>query len=253
MLEQERVPMLYVPETHKATLTYVVQWMIEGGKDSTMNGAVPYPKDDLINLVCLNKLATYLDIDQLRDRTLNSIDLFTRHQPMTLECVDRLSKTSSLMPDARKIVMANLKKLVAGPANHTWEKKIAEHPDEYTAGQQLLSGLRKVVEEEKAGQRKLRFQDEKRLPDISKPTAATLATKGTMLTNAPVGKDKGPRDVGPNAPRQSNKLAQAEKSGLGSPTATTRLGTAKVTNGIAEQRFKAHKAKVGCFNCGQEE
>ena len=63
---EKKAKVLYV-YAHKDAIKLVIEWMATGGADSTNGGSIPYPANDVLKLLCLNKLVAYLEITPLMD------------------------------------------------------------------------------------------------------------------------------------------------------------------------------------------
>ena len=240
----ENVGALYLQDCPKEAVKYLVEWMSAGGKQSTAKGSIPYPDNNLINLLCLNKLATYLEVIPLKEETLKSIDSFTRHQNMNLMLLDQVSKTAYWTPESLPIVRTNIKKLIGGRIEETWSAEVEEHPGRFKGALSLLEILGQEVTQEKKVRHKA---------DVSyKKTAdAALTTIGKTLANGPVGKGTGARHEGPNSMKESNKVGSGMMNGAGAKSKSMPRASTNATTGAIGQSSKAVKASIVCFNCGQ--
>ena len=72
LLHVRKQPLIQMKNTPRETLKFVLEWIITGGYDSNRKGAIPYPTD-IVDLICLHKVATNLDIGPLIERTTQSI------------------------------------------------------------------------------------------------------------------------------------------------------------------------------------
>ena len=243
---------LYLPRSFsKEPIKFVIEWMAAGNSYSTAKGAVKYPKDNLVNLVCLNQLATHLGVDGLKQETLKSIDLYTQRQRMDLTTIDRLFKKPDVSSEALAIIKTNTKKLIRGPKKQTWSEEAEEYPGRFPAGLSFLAALGKEVAEENEARRKARLSGGKRQHAPKQPTATRSATEGKILADTPAANGKGPRNGGPSTFKGPNRVTRGRKNDTGSQVASS--APANATGETAAQKPKAAKMNVVCFNCGQPE
>ncbi len=252
-LVQQQLPVLYMTGYHKDAIKYVTQWMVAGGMDSTVKCAIPYPKDDFADLVCLNRLAADLGIRPLRERTLQSIDTYTRHHPMPLMVMQQVVSMAGIPIETRAMIIGNLKKWIGSRADGEWVKQGEQHPQAFEGAMSLLAVVRKEVAQAEEARRKARLSREQRQSTKAKSTDTVAPTGGKTSAKAPVAKGKGPRKEGPSPSNKPNKLAYAGKNNMGAKPASKPFDSADATNGIPAQDAKAAKASVACFNCGQAE
>ena len=251
-LTAEPTRALYVPGTFaKEPVKFIVEWMAAGDTYSTAKGAVPYPKGDLINLLCLHKLAAHLGVGRLQEETTQSIDWYTRSQNMCLKTIDKVSRKSDVLPVALAIIKTNLKKIVRGPMNQAWSEEAKAHPGSFQSGLSFLASLGKEAVQEKEAQRKERTSHEKHRNTIGKPPAAPSASKGKATANVSAGNGKGLQNPGRRKFKGSKKVAEGTKNNAGtlpaSPTPINNSGKA------ATESPRAAKVSTVCFNCGQLE
>lgn len=235
---------LYLPDSPKAPIKYIVEWMSAGGMQSTAKGCIPYPKDNLINLLCLNRLATYLEVDQLKKETLESIDLFTQYQRVDLKLLDQLSKTAHWTSESRPVVRTNVKKLIGGRIEQTWSAEAEEYPGRFKGALSLLGILGKEVAQEKEARRQAKVSH-------AKPTGVGLPGARKTPPKRRVANDKGPQNGGPNASKDANKVTTGVKDEAGSQPAPMPRVSVNATGGTMGQSSKVAKASPVCFNCGQ--
>lgn len=252
-LAQRQLPVLYITSYHKDAIKYVTQWMTAGGMDSTVKGAIPYPKDNFPDLVCLNKLAAELGIRPLGERTLQSIDSYTRHRPMPLMVMQRVVSMAGIPAETQAMIINNLKKWIGSRADGEWTKQGEQHPEAFKGALALLAVVRKDVAQDQEARRKARMSREKHQPIQGKPTDVVGATGGKTPAKTPVAKGKGPRKDGPDPSKKPNKLARGGKNDSGAKPASIPLDLANAANDIVVQNSKAAKASIVCFNCGQAE
>lgn len=120
-LTDNNVRILYV-SAHKEAVKFVIEWMAAGGTDNA-RGSVSYPKDDLLKILCLNKLAVHLEISALVNRTLREIKVLSQHGSMTSDQIARAFVIAQPMSQARFILEQNLTKWMATFGAKEWETK----------------------------------------------------------------------------------------------------------------------------------
>ena len=251
-LEAEPARALYLPEScSKQPIKFIIEWMAAGNTYSTAKGAVKYPKGDLVNLVCLNQLATHLGINALQEETLKSIDLFTQRQRMDLTTIDRLAKKPDVSSEALAIIKTNTKKLIRSPKKQTWSEEAEAHPGCFPAGLSFLAALGKEVAEENEARLKAGLSGGKRQHAPKQPTAAKLAAEGKILGKTPATNGKGPRHGGSSTVKGRHRVTRGCKNDTRSQIVSS--ASAKVGGETAAQIPKAAKANVICWNCGQPE
>lgn len=251
-LEQGRQQVLYINNYHKDAIKYITQWMTAGGLDSTVKGAIPYP-NDFADLVCLNKLAAELGIHRLQERTLQSIDSYTCRHPLPMMLMQRVVLMRGIPTETRGTIITNLKKWIGSSVDGEWIKEGEQHPEALKGASALVVVVREEVAQDEEARRKVRLSREKRQAIKGKSADAVLATGGKTPAKAPVILGKGPRNGGPSPPQKPKKLANAVKNHNGARAAPTPIDSAIVTNGTVAQSYKAAKASIVCFNCGQAE
>ena len=225
MLEQERVSSLQVYDTHKDALKYVIQWMVAGGKDSTVSNAIQYPKDHLVNLVCLNRLTSQLGVGLLNDRTWKSIEHLLRYNPISLVDLQKIAPLPMIPGRMRCILREGLKKSVGTPHERLWYKQGTAQPELYQDALHVLSQVLDKIECEKEARRQaLRAVQ---VTKQSTPSVNGHAKKPTMSMNGHPG-------------------ARGEKVGSRSEW---KYNEPKTPIGQTKRSAKP----IFCFNCGQDE
>lgn len=252
-LGEQQLPVLYMNNYHKDAIKYVTQWMVAGGKDSSVKGAIPYPKDDSPDLVCLNKLAAELGIRPLQERTFESIDNYTRHHPMPLMVMERVVSMAGIPVETRDMISTNLKKWIGSRADGEWVKQGEQHPQAFEGAMSLLAVVRKEVAQAEEARRKARLSREHRQSIKAKSTNNVAPTGGNTSATVRVAKGKGPRKEGRSASKKPNNLAYSGKNNIEAKPASKPLDSADATKGMRARNAKATKASAYCFNCGQAE
>ena len=240
----EHAPVLYLTDISKEPVKYVIEWMVAGGTNSTAKGAVPYPKDDLLNLICLNKLATYLEVGPLKEQTLKSIELYTCHQPLTLMQLDRVFKRTDMSPEIGATIKASVKKWLRGPMKQTWSKETEEHPGAFKAALSVLADVSKEVVQAQKARCKAKIPDGKRKHTTGKATKVVLDNTGKISANANLAEGNGSQHGGPNASKKPIELTRAGEAGR--QPSSMPLDSARAIGDNA-------KASIKCFNCGAAE
>lgn len=122
--------------------------MVAGGSDSKGRGAVPYPDDNLINLILLSKLVYRLQIAELMLRTLKCINCHTQQRPKHLyQMVPGLS-IRDVPSQVRFVVGHNLRQWIGTFNVYTWKKAFqeAEGRTDNKDALAILAGMRTEVE-----------------------------------------------------------------------------------------------------------
>lgn len=142
--------MLYV-NANKDAIKLIIGWMLAGGVDSNRNGSIPYPQNDVLKLLSLNKLVAFLKIDSLENRTLRRIDSITRYQPLSFEQMTRLFSVASIPSETYNVLQRNLSRWVAALSSDEWEKKYSQASTQSDQKPALiiLGKLRLAVEEKR--------------------------------------------------------------------------------------------------------
>lgn len=117
--------MLYVT-THKDAVKLIVEWMLAGGADSNAKGSIPYPNNDPLKLLSLNKLVAFLKIDSLENRTLKRINGITRNEPLSFEQMIRLFSVASIPFETHNVLQRNLARWVGALSSDEWKKKYSQ-------------------------------------------------------------------------------------------------------------------------------
>lgn len=140
--------MLYLT-AHKDAIKLIIEWMLAGGVDSNAKGAIPYPNFDLLKLLSLNKLVTFLEIDFLKNRTLNRIDSITRNQPLSFRQMMQLLSVADIPSETHAVLERNLPRWVAALNGDEWKEKFsrASTHSEQKPAVIILGKIRLAVEE----------------------------------------------------------------------------------------------------------
>lgn len=140
-------------QAHKTAVKFIVQWMMAGGRDIQRKESVAYPEGDIINLLCLNELASYLEIDALLNRTLRSIEKVMNTQTMTSDQMARAFAVASKSSAARNILEQKLKRWIATYSDSQWKKKCQQAINK--SALPVLSQLRSATKNNREYQKKL--------------------------------------------------------------------------------------------------
>ena len=206
--------------------------MAAGNTFSTANGAVPYPKGDLVNLICLNRLATLLEVDKLKEETLESIGRLMRNQTLDLKTIHRIARKPDVSPEVLTILNTSLKRTIRGSKNLLWSEDAEGHPGHFQAGLNLLAVLGKEIAQENESRRNAKTS-----------RADTRGANG-----------KGPQNGRSNTSKTSNQVARGARKNAGSqPAPRDSANATGATGGTISQNTGAAKANIVCWNCGQPE
>lgn len=149
--------MLYVT-AHKDPVKLIIEWMLAGGVDSKAKGSIPYPHDNPLKLLCLNKLVAFLKINSLENRTLKRIDNITRNQPLGFEQMIRLFSVASIPSETHHVLQRNLSRWVGALSSDEWKKKCSQAStiSEQKTALIILCKLRLAVEENRDKRKSLK-------------------------------------------------------------------------------------------------
>ncbi len=242
-LDVEHLPVLCMSDHHKDAIKYVAQWMTAGGSDSTLKGAIPYPKDGLQNLVCLNRLAADLGIGPLKKRTLQSIDNYTRRHCLTLMLIQRVFQIKGTPTETKTTIVSNLKKWVGSRLDREWIKQGEEHPEAFRTALPILADMRKEVEQACAA----RVAKQSYHPKTGKPEILALPKAGKPNAGA-----KNLAKQGLSTKAKANKSDDSMKNS-GPQPASIPIEAPMPDSKPLKKSTKATKAGAACSNCGQME
>lgn len=170
-LTDKNTKTLYV-FAHKEAVKFVIEWMAGGGRDNA-KGVIPYPKNDLLKLLCLNKLVVYLEIPNLKDRTLRDTEALTKYGSVSSNQIARAFAIAQPLSQARAILEKNLTKWVASFNKKDWEAKCQLACNKAALG--ILTNLRSTAMIARAGQKTQNRGAKKNDQDPNHPKRAKKA------------------------------------------------------------------------------
>lgn len=156
--------------------------MVAGGVDSKGRGAVPYPVDNLIQLVLLSKLVYRLQIAELMLRTLRCINWHTQQRLKDLYQVIPILSIHDVPSQVRFVVGHNLRRWIGTFNVYTWKKTFqeAEGRTENKFALDILAGMRIDVEKARA-----QFREQNRaakLPSEARNDRREVGQKNVLTT-----------------------------------------------------------------------
>lgn len=189
--------------------------MLAGGVDSKAKGSIPYPNDNPLKLLCLNKLATFLQIDSLENRTLKRIDNITRSQRLSFEQMSRLFSVASIPSETQIVLERNSSRWVAALTSDEWKRcSQASTCSEQKPALITLGKLRLAIEENREKRKSLKLSSPR--PNRRGQTVK----KAAILTNCnAVAEDK--QISGGKTVSSGKKLENTQKWVAGHSTAKT--------------------------------